>query len=237
MAKAPQVGSTKTRLCPPLRPYQAAAVYEAMLLDTIDLGAQLEGIDLAIAITPPESKSYFRRISPPGTQLLPVVCKDIGNCLSQSLAQALGRGYQKVCALNADGPSLPPGVLKMAFGALDGHDLVIGPGVDGGYYLIGLTRIYPRLFIGIDWSTPAVMDQTHTIIENLGLTVSILPTWYDIDTVDELLRLVEELKTLPSDRLPHTRRVLDDPEIQAAIKGSSGGEPWDPGQHREAPGR
>ncbi len=78
MAKEPKVGSTKTRLCPPLSLEEAAHLYEALLRDTIDSSAQLENVDLAIAITPPESVDYFQRISPPGTLLLPVTCSDIG---------------------------------------------------------------------------------------------------------------------------------------------------------------
>ena len=85
MAKQPQVGSTKTRLCPPLTFEEAAKLYEALLLDTIRMASTLEDIDLAIAVTPSESTPYFKRTAP-NAILVPVDCKDIGQCLSKVLA-------------------------------------------------------------------------------------------------------------------------------------------------------
>ena len=80
MAKQPAVGRTKTRLCPPLMPEEAAALYEALLRDTVELVAGLEGTRPAIAVTPPEATDEFRCFSPPDVILLPVAGRDIGMC-------------------------------------------------------------------------------------------------------------------------------------------------------------
>jgi hypothetical protein len=208
MAKRPEVGSTKTRLCPPLSPAQAADLYQALLLDSLALAGSLPGVDLAIAITPPDSQAYFSAAAPPGARLLPVAGRDIGECLAKTLDQLLEMGYRKALALNSDGPSLPLAYLTQAIGCLDRHELVLGPSQDGGYYLIGLKRFHPSLFIDIAWSTGQVFAQTLARAAGLELSVTQTPTWYDIDTPADLVRLQAELDQLPPGRLPHTRAYL-----------------------------
>lgn len=208
MAKEPKIGSTKTRLCPPLRADQAAQFYEALLWDTIEMAAGVPGIDLAIAITPPESSEYFKQIAPPETILIPVACADIGECLAYVLSRLLDMGYQRVMALNSDGPSLPPEYIQTAIQSLDQHDLVLGPAEDGGYYLVGLQQNQPNIFMGIDWSTHHVLAQTLQIAEQRSLTVHLLPPWYDVDTAADIDRLRDELETLPAKTLTHTRQFL-----------------------------
>lgn len=208
MAKEPKIGSTKTRLCPPLSPEEAANLYEALLRDTINTMAQLDDVDLAIAITPPESRSYFEGISPPGTLLLPVTCSDIGDCLNQVINQLLEFGYQKVVALNADGPTLPISFIESGFELLDDNDLVFGPSEDGGYYMVGITQPRPQIFEGVAWSTPEVLSQSLEIAERLGLKVALTPAWYDVDTAADIERLRADLEFLPPDRLIYSRQYF-----------------------------
>lgn len=209
MAKEPVVGLTKTRLCPPLELDQAANLYEVLLKDTINLVKEIEEIDLAIAVTPPESTDYFNHLAPPDTYLIPVACANIGGCLNQVLDQLLKKGYTQVFALNSDSPSLPPEYIQEAVLRLKTHDLVLGPADDGGYYLIGIKKSLPSLFTNIEWSTDQVLAQTLTQADKLGLSVKLLPSWYDVDTIDEIHRLREELKTLPSHTLIHSRQFFD----------------------------
>jgi len=208
MAKEPAVGQTKTRLCPPLTPTQAADLYEALLRDTIGLAAGLEGVQLAIAVTPPQAVDAFRRRAPADTRLLPVTGADIGDCLAQVLGRLLAEGRAGAMALNSDGPTLPARYLRQAVACLARADVVLGPGEDGGYYLIGLTEPHPDLFRGIDWSTERVTAQTLARAEALGLAVALLPPWYDVDTASDLERLRAEVASLPDDVAPHTRHFL-----------------------------
>lgn len=208
MAKQPQPGRTKTRLCPPLSPLQAAALYEALMLDTFLLASGLPGVDLAVAITPPGSRPYFTAAAPANALLLPVEGVDIGECLDQALGQLLGMGYRSALALNSDGPTLPPAVLLQAIRCLDEQDLVLGPSHDGGYYLIGLKAPAPALFRDIAWSTQGVLSQTLERAAGLGLSVAQTLSWYDVDTPADLVHLQAELERLPPNRLAHTRRFL-----------------------------
>jgi rSAM/selenodomain-associated transferase 1 len=208
MAKQPQAGNTKTRLYPLLNPQQAAELYEALLLDTIDLAARLDGIQLAVAATPPEARDYFERHTPAGTLILPVKGADIGECLMKTIGSLLSMGYRKALALNADGPSLPPEYIRSAVTLLDDHEIVLGPGHDGGYYLVGMKTPHPQIFAGIQWSTSQVLDQTLDKISELGVSVALTPEWYDVDTPDDLQRIKADLQVIPAGRLEHVRRFL-----------------------------
>jgi uncharacterized protein len=210
MAKQPQVGNTKTRLVPPLTPQAATVLYEALLLDMIALVASVTGADLAIALTPPESIPFFKSITPAGTLLLPVSGADIGSCLAEVLTHLLEIGYRKAIALNSDGPTLPAGYILQAIEFLDDCDLVLGPGHDGGYYLVGMKQPNPGIFTDIAWSTGRVLDQTLQRGKMLGLKTRLAPVWYDIDTAQDLLQLEADLKHLPPGSLLHTRRFLAD---------------------------
>ena len=219
MAKQPVAEQTKTRLCPPLTPEEAAALYDALLRDTIAIAATLRGVQLAIAFTPPEGLDYFERICPSTVALLPVSGEDIGDCLNQVLTGLLAEGYTHALALNSDGPTLAASCLQKAITRLDGADVVLGPSEDGGYYLIGLKRPHPELFQDIAWSTARVAAQTLAHAEALGLSVALLPAWYDVDTPEDLDRLKAELATLPPEAVPYTRRFF------AALRQGWGGNP------------
>jgi rSAM/selenodomain-associated transferase 1 len=208
MAKQPRVGRTKTRMTPPLTPEQAASLAEALLQDTLALAAGLEEFDLAVALTPAEARPYFEARTPPGTHLLPVSGPDIGDCLSATMQVLFAQGYKQVLALNADGPSLPPEYILRAAAQLEDHDVVFGPGHDGGYYLVGMRAPHPGVFTGIAWSTAAVLDQSLAQARRLGLRAAVGSPWYDVDTPRDLHRLQVELRGLPPGRLVHTRAFL-----------------------------
>jgi rSAM/selenodomain-associated transferase 1 len=208
IAKQPQVGITKTRLSPPLTLAAAAELFEALLLDTIDLASSISGLDLAVAVTPPDSIPYFERVTPPGTLLLPVTCPDIGDCLTQVFDRLFQLDYPQVLAFNSDGPSLPVEYIQQALQLLADHDVVFGPSEDGGYYLVGLENHIPQLFGDIAWSTPEVLSQSLAKASADDLRVSLLPDWYDVDTEAGLKRLLEDTRSLPDQRLVHSRRFF-----------------------------
>jgi glycosyltransferase A (GT-A) superfamily protein (DUF2064 family) len=179
-----------------------------LLRDSISLADSLDGTDLAIAVTPPESIGYFQRISPADTLLMPVECIDIGDCLTQVLGNLIDMGYPSALAFNADGPSVPLGYIQTAVKQLDGCDVVLGPSEDGGYYLVGLKQPHPEIFMGISWSTPKVLSQTLTRIKESGLEAELLPPWFDVDTAADIERIRSELAKLPPDVLVYTRRFF-----------------------------
>ena len=208
VAKRPAPGRTKTRLTPPLSPEQAAALYECFLRDTLDLVRRLPDVAPAIAYLPAEERAYFEALAP-DFELLLQEGDDLGERLDNALTRLLVAGYQQVAIMNSDGPTLPPACLTGAFDALaGGADIVLGPCDDGGYYLIGLKQPAPRLLREVRMSTPDVLADTIAIAAEEGLTVELLPTWYDVDDAESLERLINELATAPPGIARHTQTFL-----------------------------
>jgi rSAM/selenodomain-associated transferase 1 len=209
VAKEPVPGQTKTRLSPPLSAESAAAFYRCLLLDSLALMARLELADHTIAYTPASAHGYFARLSPNGFSLVEQVGANLGERLANALNQHFDQGYRQVVIMNSDGPTLPLAYLEEAFSALDRADVTLGPGHDGGYYLIGMKWPHRELFEGIDWSTERVISQTLAVCRRLGLTDHQLPEWYDVDVADDLERLRRDLEVEPQ-LAPHTWSFLQE---------------------------
>jgi len=213
MAKRPLAGQTKTRLSPPLSPEQAAALYHCFLADTLDVvrdvAASLPGVCGYIAHAPVDADSFFARIAP-DFDLVPQQGDDLGERLDTVLRHCIDAGFEQVLAINSDGPTLPAANIVAAFQRLDQPqvDAVFGPCEDGGYYLIGLSQAHSRLVRDVQMSTPYVLRDTLAVAAEEGVRTSLLPTWYDVDTVDELRRLMAELKRPGVAGARHTRDYL-----------------------------
>ena len=112
--------------------------------------------------------------------------------MHHAFASLFAQGYQRVCLVGTDVPSLPLTHYRDAAEALTRHDLVIGPASDGGYYLIGMTQPRIELFTNIPWSTDRVRALTEEKAIAAGLKTALLPTWSDVDTIDNLHTLIDE---------------------------------------------
>jgi len=111
---------------------------------------------------------------------------DIGCRMTSAFHESFQTGMKQVVLIGTDCPELDTKLMNQAFEALIQHDLVLGPALDGGYYLIGLNRFIPELFTGISWSTAEVLSQTLSIAQKLELTVAFLPTLSDVDRPEDL---------------------------------------------------
>jgi len=108
--------------------------------------------------------------------------------------------------IGTDSPTLPASVFSDAFRLMEDRPLVLGPAEDGGYYLIGLSKVIPEIFTGIDWGTGWVLQQT---LRAAGSNkVALLPQTYDIDTPEDLQRLKREFDAGLLDAAEHTVRWL-----------------------------
>jgi uncharacterized protein len=233
VGKAPQPGVTKTRLCPPLSPAEAAQLYRAFLLDTLETGRSL-GWDRITLIYPPSAgaRSILSGIVPPGIELNPQPGRGLGAALSGAFARHASEGFDRVVLIGSDNPTLRESLIETASDALDVHDLVIGPATDGGYYLIGMDRPQPIVFERITWSTSLVYGETMARAREGGLSVASLPVWYDVDTYDDLVRLRSELADSDAAVAPRTRRELD--LLTPLLDGPRPDEPDDGGQPARA---
>ena len=217
VAKRPTPGKTKTRLCPPLTPELASALYESFLFDTLDQMRQVADSHHVIAYL--DECDYFQRLAP-DFELIRQEGDDLGERLDHALTSYLVRGYQHAVIMDSDSPTLPADYLSQAFNILsDGADVVLGPCDDGGYYLIGIKRPAPRLLREVHMSTPTVAAETIALAKDEGLNLISLPSWYDVDDAASLSRLRQEVKALHPSVAVRTRQFLQQDEIQALLDG------------------
>jgi rSAM/selenodomain-associated transferase 2/rSAM/selenodomain-associated transferase 1 len=111
---------------------------------------------------------------------------DLGKRMARSFRKALQAGMDRVVLVGTDVPVISPRILLEAFEALVHSDLVLGPARDGGYYLIGLRRVYRQLFVDMPWGTEKVLQKTMRIADELGLSVVLLETLDDVDRPEDL---------------------------------------------------
>ena len=194
MAKEPNPNEVKTRLIPPLDPNTAASLYYNFLLDKIDQVRKIKGAKFFIAYTPKKAVNFFERFAPEFS-IIPQIGVDLGERLANTSNQLLNQGFKKVVLLDSDTPNLPSEYIRQALMRLGKFDLVLGPCEDGGYYLIGLKFHIPEIFRDVPWSTSQVTDFTEKKAQKLGLSISFLDSWYDVDTLDELMRLHRNLNS------------------------------------------
>lgn len=198
MAKASDPGHTKTRLVPPLTFEQAAQCNTAFLRDAAEnilAAAAQNSIAGYVAYGPADTEAFFHDNLPQEIALIEACYPSLGDCLDHAIAQLLARGHRAAVVLNSDSPTLPTPLLIETAEVLarPGDRAVLGPALDGGYYLLGVKAQHRRLLEDIVWSTPQVTPQTLERAAELHLPVHILPTWYDVDDIAGLKILLAEL--------------------------------------------
>ena len=200
-AKQPIPNRVKTRLVPPLSPEQAATLYTAFLTDWCESLTELPDVDIVIAYTPPEAQPDLQALIGEGAVYIPQIGDDLGERFVSATRWAAEHGYTKILIVGSDSPTLPILYVSEAIALLDTRDIVIGPSVDGGYYLIGfsaatLTMTVPNIFEDIAWSTADVLQQMITRIQSTAATLGLLPPWYDIDTAEDLAFLYAHISAM-----------------------------------------
>jgi len=199
VAKAPVAGRVKTRLAAEIGPDAAAALGRDMLLDTLD-GCRREVPVVGVLCAKGDDVEMLAQLAGPGA---PVVIQEgagLSDALQAGVRHCLARGGAALL-VSSDIPGVPAGALDRAAALLgEGTDVVLGPGHDGGYWLIGVREQHPGLFDGVPWSTAAVLEVTLARCSDLSLDVRLLEPWRDIDTMTDVAALAEALETLPGRR-------------------------------------
>jgi rSAM/selenodomain-associated transferase 1 len=208
-AKYWQPGQVKTRLAADIG-FQPAARLHRLSLET--LLERFSGVAdrRVLAFAPAERAGDFAALveahDPSGAghwSLERQAAGDLGMRMQHYFASAFARGARRVVLIGSDSPTLADSFVAEAFNRLTTADAVVGPTADGGYYLIGLSRWVPGLFDNVAWSTPAVMRHTLERLGSARCSYHILPSWYDVDTLADLVRLRSELAgDQPGELLP-----------------------------------
>lgn len=217
--KTPKSGASKTRLSPPLRPDECAAISACFIRDlarTIAAVAQDEDVTGCALYTPRGSEAALLSLLPGGFKLMPQVVGGFGERLLHGTIDLLAAGHSGAILINSDSPTLPPAILRQAVAAVrKGDNVVLSPAHDGGYTLIGLSRPHARLFADIPWSTGDVYRLTLERAREIDLPVVDVPGWYDVDDAASLRMLEGELAgerpafaTIDGAEAPATRQFM-----------------------------
>ncbi|NBC10020.1 MAG: DUF2064 domain-containing protein [Bacteroidetes bacterium] len=173
----PELGKVKTRLARDVGAEKALSIYKALLRHTRATAMQVQAKRLLfysqdIQETDDWPQPQFEKRLQSGNGL--------GERMQHAFATALATA-DKAIIVGSDIAQINADIIKKAFGALDEADFVIGPALDGGYYLLGMKQPTPQLFQNMPWSTSQVCAVTQQRIRQLGKTYRLVDTLSDID--------------------------------------------------------
>lgn len=201
--KYPAPGEVKTRLAETIGDEKAAECYRNLAELALARTMAPALYRRILYISPGERIRDFVRWLPDET-FQPQRGETLGLRMADAIARLLSIGERAVI-IGTDVPDISREHVAEAFAAMESSDLVLGPAHDGGYYLIGMKRSWPRLFEGIAWSTKDVFRETLQRASQFGLSVHLLPELYDIDTIEDYRdwqrRMSQQNQHLPQSRL------------------------------------
>ena len=214
MAKAPEPGRVKTRLCPPCSPEQAAVVAEAALATTLAAVTGSRATRRIVALDGPPGPWL-----PPGFEVL----SQRGNGFAERLANAWADAGEAGVQVGMDTPQVTTADLDAALETLaaPGTDAVLGPANDGGWWVIGLRNpqtVARKPFGGVPMSAPNTGAAQLARLRRLGLRVRLLDRRQDVDSWADATAVAA---TIPGTRFAEVvRRVaatLPHPPVPVAV--------------------
>ncbi|BAZ14863.1 hypothetical protein NIES4071_67330 [Calothrix sp. NIES-4071] len=181
----PEPNRTKTRLIPTLGAQGAANLHREMTEHTLSKVIPLS-VSIEVRFTGGNLELMQAWL---GSNFIyqPQGEGDLGERMARAFNDSFQRGAEtKTIIIGSDCPGINAQILTTAFAHLNEVDLVLGPALDGGYYLIGLRRLIPELFKNINWGTSQVGKQTIDIAQSLGLYQAYLAPLADVDRPEDL---------------------------------------------------
>jgi uncharacterized protein len=185
--RAPEIGKVKTRLSQKLGPKTILDLYQCFVLDVLH-AAQKTKIDIRIFFHPAGFETSLSQWLGDSYDYHLQDGKDLGIRMANAFIQTFSSGYDRAILIGTDCPEMTTGILEEAFFGIDQTGCVIGPSVDGGYYLIGFkaTSFMEKLFHDMEWGTDIVYQQTLDRCLQMNIKPSILQPLNDIDTWEDL---------------------------------------------------
>ncbi len=185
----PQPSQVKTRLIPALGAAGAAALHQRMAEHTLAQARalrQMRALSIEVWFTGNSTLTQMQEWLGTDVEYYVQPEGDLGDRMVSAFKSVFSKGYTSALIVGTDCPDLNTTLLAQGFSALAQHELVLGPAIDGGYYLMGLRRLVPELFVDIAWSTGEVLEKTLAIAQQLKLTPFLLPHLTDIDVPQDL---------------------------------------------------
>jgi rSAM/selenodomain-associated transferase 1 len=192
----PERGRVKTRLAASIGDEKALKLYRGFILNILS-NINRETFLFYLCFFPADALDSIKQWLGEDYLYTPQIGEDLGERMKNGFTEAFAMNFKRVVLIGSDIPDLPIEFIEEAFTSLKEKDAVIGPSLDGGYYLIGFKEktFSPQVFKGIPWSTERVFEQTMKILEREGLMVHVLNPLRDIDTIEDLKNLMKGLGT------------------------------------------
>ncbi|MBL8775233.1 MAG: DUF2064 domain-containing protein [Acidimicrobiales bacterium] len=200
MAKAPQAGRSKTRLCPPCRPEQASALAEAALRDTLDAVLATPGVRRVVALDGSVGSWLPRGFEVVGQE---------GDGLDERLARAVERVGGPVAVIGMDTPQVTPEAITVILGGIGPGRAVLAPAADGGWWALGLHRADGAVFRDVPMSRDDTGARQTEQLRRCGLDVRRGAELIDIDHWPDALAVAAAA--------PRTRTAALVAQIEASL--------------------
>lgn len=184
----PRNGQVKTRLAKTTSSEFALRFYKSSAENLVSYAKKIPKINRFVFYANKDEKDLITHWLGSKLFFAPQEGDDLGTRMKIAFEKVFSTGAQKVIIVGTDIPDLSKKIIQKSFEYLDNSDVVIGPSKDGGYYLLGMKKVYLNLFEDIEFSTSSVYSETIKKINELNLNFHILPELQDIDTEDDLLK-------------------------------------------------
>ena len=192
--RTPQIGKVKTRLSRTLGVEPVIRIYKSFVRDVIET-VEKHTDHIRICYYPMETRDRVRAWLGNAFHYMPQSGENLGDRMRNAFTATFSDGFHRAILLGTDIPDLPGVIIDEAFSELSCHSSVIGPALDGGYYLIGFEQngFLPQIFDNMPWGTQHVFNNTLSVFKKAKQRVHILPSWQDIDDYSDLLALHKKI--------------------------------------------
>lgn len=206
MTRIPIPGKTKTRLEGILTKKQCADIHSCFLKDILEESKKIEDIYRCIYHSDEGDLEVLIDIVGEDISLHKQVGETLGDRMENIFIKLFREGYTKIVLIGTDIPEIDKKVIDRSYDLLDKNDIVFGPTLDGGYYLVGMNRVEGIVFDkSIKWGTEDVFKETLEIIKESGLEVAQVEKLMDIDTSEELISLSKRI----DERVVYTKSYIE----------------------------
>ncbi|WP_216066351.1 TIGR04282 family arsenosugar biosynthesis glycosyltransferase [Pseudotamlana agarivorans] len=185
-----QLGKVKTRLAKTVGDDNAVKVYKALLEITENVTKNISA-DVCIHFSETLDETIWKN-----TKKTIQHGEDLGARMKNAFKTSFEKGYERIVLIGSDLPSLTTAHLNTALTKLKYNDIVFGPAEDGGYYLVGLSKMHDFIFENKPWSETHLLETTLNEIKTKKATYDVLETLNDIDTIEDLNAFPQLMKLI-----------------------------------------
>ena len=197
-AKAPVAGTVKTRLQVDIGAEKTVEIYKSFVAGILDTCSRMKETDRFLGCAPSRDDDFLSGLAERyDMRTFNQSGDSLGSRIFNAFRYCSRKGYEEIVLIGSDSPSIPADFIKKAFLELKKKDLVIGPCFDRGLYLIGARREkINRIFRSIELDTGEDVNRILDKVNDINISLSLLPFWYDIDNVNDLKFLKLHMKYL-----------------------------------------